>query len=245
MSRNDLDLTPTYPELGVLPATVDARSAVLDGEVVALDEKGAARFQLLQQGERRERIFVFDVLWLDGRDLRQLTYLERRKILVSFNRNQLWPRIDLQASYGLNGTAGNFGDLVDNATSGDSREWAIGVVVSIPLGNRVARANYHTSRLDSDQAVLNLKVLEQNIVVQVRNAVRLVQSNLKRVDASRVASRLADESLKAEQEKLKAGTSTSFLVLQAQAQLSAAQSAEVRARADYSKSLVDLARSSS
>src|SRR5213595_1083097 len=60
---------------------IKAKEVVLDGEIVALDEKGAPRFQLLQQGERRERVFVFDVLWLDGRDLRQLTYLERRKIL--------------------------------------------------------------------------------------------------------------------------------------------------------------------
>src|SRR5262249_50698243 len=43
--------------------------------------QGAPRFQLLQQGQRRERMIVFDVLWLDGRDLRNLAYLERRKIL--------------------------------------------------------------------------------------------------------------------------------------------------------------------
>ena len=168
--------------------------------------------------------------------------VERRDILVKFNRNQLWPQIDLQGSYGLNTRARSFGDFVDNAARGDSPQWSIGVVMTVPLGNRVARANYHASRLDAEQALLMLKVLEQNIVVQVRNAVRQVETNLKRADASRVASRLAEESLKAEQEKLRAGTSTSFLVLQAQAQLSAAQSAEIRARADYSKSLIDLAR---
>ena len=168
--------------------------------------------------------------------------VERSDILVKFNHNQLWPQIDLQGSYGLNAIGRNFGDLIDNAASGDGEQWSIGVVLTVPLGNRVARANYRTARLQAEQALLSLKVLEQNIVVQVRNAVRQVDTNLKRSDASRVASRLAEESLNAEQEKLKAGTSTSFLVLQAQAQLSAAQSAEIRARADYSKSLVDLAR---
>jgi outer membrane protein TolC len=69
-----------------------------------------------------------------------------------------------------------------------------------------------------------------------------VQTNYKRVEATRVASRLAEESFKAEEAKLRAGASTSFLVLQAQSQLAAARSAEIRARADYSESLVELAR---
>jgi bifunctional non-homologous end joining protein LigD len=49
--------------------------------VVVLDEHGAPRFQLLQQGGRREILIVFDILWLDGHDLRRLTYDERRAIL--------------------------------------------------------------------------------------------------------------------------------------------------------------------
>jgi len=54
---------------------------------------------------------------------------------------------------------------------------------------------------------------------------------------------LAEESLKAEETKQRAGTSTSFLVLQAQSQLATARSAEIRARTDYDESLVALARS--
>jgi bifunctional non-homologous end joining protein LigD len=80
-SRNELDLIPRFPSVAAALQKIKAKEVVLDGEIVALDEQGAPRFQLLQQGERRERVFVFDVLWLDGRDLRQLTYLERRKIL--------------------------------------------------------------------------------------------------------------------------------------------------------------------
>src|SRR5205814_3239557 len=80
-SRNELDLAPRFPAIAAAMANVKAKEVVLDGEIVALDEKGAPRFQLLQQGERRERIFIFDVLWLDGRDLRNETYLERRAIL--------------------------------------------------------------------------------------------------------------------------------------------------------------------
>jgi len=89
---------------------------------------------------------------------------------------------------------------------------------------------------------VTLKRLEQDIIVEVENAVGQVRTNLKRLDATRAATRLAEESLKAEEAKLREGISTSFLVLQARTELAAVRSAEIRARADYNKSLVDLAR---
>ena len=80
-SRNELDLVPRFPLIAAALQKMKLKDVVLDGEVVALDASGAPRFQLQQQGERRERMFVFDILWLDGRDLRKLSYIERRKIL--------------------------------------------------------------------------------------------------------------------------------------------------------------------
>jgi len=76
----------------------------------------------------------------------------------------------------------------------------------------------------------------------VDNAVGHVQTNLKSVEAARAATRLADESYKAEKTKLLAGTSTTFLVLQAESQLADARSAQIRAEANYSESLVALAQ---
>jgi bifunctional non-homologous end joining protein LigD len=95
VSRNDLDLTPTYPELAVLARAVDAESAVLDGEIVALDETGRPDFSQLQQRfgltrpgdvERvRRRVpvkfFLFDVLEVDGRSRIRMPYAERRTLL--------------------------------------------------------------------------------------------------------------------------------------------------------------------
>lgn len=168
--------------------------------------------------------------------------LERRRMWSAFNRNQLLPQVDLEGSYGFNARAGNFGNFADNVASGDNPVWSVGVVVTIPLGNRAARANYNAARLEVEQAEIELKKMEQDIMVEVGIAVGRVRSNLKRVEATRVASRLAVESLKAEESKLAAGRSTSFQVLQAQAQLASAQSAEIRARADYAQSVVTLGR---
>jgi len=167
--------------------------------------------------------------------------LEKQNILVQFNRNQLWPEIDLQGSYGLNGRSRDgFDNLVDNTAGGDHPVWTVGMAVTMPIGDRQARASYHTARLQAEQQLLSLKELEQDIIVQVDDAVGHVETNLKSVEAASAARRLAQESLDAEKEKLLAGTSTTFLVLQAQSQLAAARSAEIRARADYSESLVAL-----
>ena len=169
--------------------------------------------------------------------------IARRNIQVRYQRNQLWPAVDLEASGGLNGRSGTgFGSLTGDELHGRHPAVGVGVVVRVPLGNGQARASYQTAKLNAAAALLQLKQLEQDIVIEVDNAVGRVATNWKRLDATRAASRLAEESLKAEESKLKAGTSTSFLVLQAQSQLAAARSAEIRARADYDQSLIDLAR---
>src|SRR5258707_15045228 len=48
VSRNQIEMTPQYPELAPVAAQIDAREAILDGEIVALDKDGRPRFQLLQ-----------------------------------------------------------------------------------------------------------------------------------------------------------------------------------------------------
>jgi bifunctional non-homologous end joining protein LigD len=81
LSRNELDLAPRFPRIYEALQKIKAREIVVDGEVVVLDEKGAPRFQLLQQGSGKERLILFDILWLDGEDLRRRPYEERRKLL--------------------------------------------------------------------------------------------------------------------------------------------------------------------
>jgi len=83
LSRNELDLAPRFPNIyaTLLKLATKARDVVVDGEVVVLDEKGAPRFQLLQQASGKERLILFDILWLNGEDLRRRPYEERRRLL--------------------------------------------------------------------------------------------------------------------------------------------------------------------
>jgi bifunctional non-homologous end joining protein LigD len=97
VSRNQNELTERFSELKDLPKFVRAKSAILDGEVVALDEQGRASFSLMQQrtgfraGGRRGvakadvpvLYYVFDLLYLDGYDLRKLPLEARKKKLAA------------------------------------------------------------------------------------------------------------------------------------------------------------------
>jgi outer membrane protein TolC len=171
-----------------------------------------------------------------------LQTVERQNIQVKFNHNQLWPEIDLSGSYGWNGGANNFGDLVSSEATRNYSVWSAGVSVTFPLGNRAARGTYNQSRLQADQLLLQLKQLEQQTIVNVDNAVGHVRTNYESVQAARAATRLAYESYEAEKTKLQAGTSTPVLVLQQESALADARSAQIRAEASYSESLVALAQ---
>ena len=80
-SSNKLDATARWPELAGLADGVNAHDAILDGEVVALDDAGKPSFSRLQQGEGPATYFVFDVLQVDGRDITALAYDDRRALL--------------------------------------------------------------------------------------------------------------------------------------------------------------------
>lgn len=84
-SRNDIDLAGRFPRSAAALAKIKEDDIVLDGEIVALDDQGTPRFQLLQQSAR-EVVFLFDILWRNGKDLRRLPYEERRKILAQVLR---------------------------------------------------------------------------------------------------------------------------------------------------------------
>ncbi len=83
-SRNGNDLSERFPSVAQALRQLRVPEAVLDGEIVAMDPKGRSSFQLLQNQSGGELRFVaFDLLWLDGHDLRSRPLEERRELLES------------------------------------------------------------------------------------------------------------------------------------------------------------------
>lgn len=95
ISRNGHDLGPRFPVLAELPAHVEAKTAVLDGELVALDDQGVSRFQLLQPTWRRRAAdaepvdprrlvyYAFDILYYNGQSLVDSRLIDRKELLRS------------------------------------------------------------------------------------------------------------------------------------------------------------------
>ena len=162
------------------------------------------------------------------------------RITVKQKRNQLLPKLDVEAGIRYNGMDSNFGTAIDSTFSQQFQDEFFGFALEVPLGNREARNNYSNAKLEARQSVLNRNKIEQEIVVEVRTAVREIKKNAESIKATEKARELAQKRLEAEEIKFKVGRSTSLEVLRAQDNLTIAEGKAVKALIDYQKSLGDL-----
>src|SRR6185295_5147342 len=117
--------------------------------------------------------------------------------------------------------------------------WAVGISVSYPIGGSVDDANFARARIEAAQAEQRVKSAEARAIQQVRDAAWKVEMNAKRIDTTRAARELAEQRLDAEQKRFEVGISTSFLVIQAQRDLSQAKTNELSSVLAYDLALVD------
>jgi outer membrane protein TolC len=192
------------------------------------------------------QILSLQASWLNGMtlrpDLEQARLdLDRQGINLKYSHNQLFPQLDLIGTFGRAGNASQYSGVFSGISEASGPFYSLGAEFRIPLGNQAARSSYKVAKALKAQLVLRLKKLEQDIMLAIDDAVKLAQTNLQRVDATKEARSYAEAALDAEQKKLENGKSTSFVVLQLQRDLTAARSAEIQALADYNKALAQLA----
>ncbi|MCP2520598.1 TolC family protein [Candidatus Aminicenantes bacterium AC-708-M15] len=189
--------------------------------------------------------------------------IESRDIDFKYAKNQLLPSLNLVASFWSPGLSGDrliylnnnpfTGVIVDKIKGGRNeavneafklkyKNWSVRLDLNIPLSNLISRANFVKAKIALEQAQLQLKNLEQSIYLEVRNALREVETNRKKVEAYRKSRELAEKKLEAEEKKLSVGLSTNFQVLQYQRDLANQLSLELRAIIDYNLSLAKLQR---
>lgn len=163
-------------------------------------------------------------------------------INTKFAKNQLLPTLSFQGTMGLAGLGSDYGNSVNKNFSGDFYNYGAGLVLSYPLGNRSAWSTYSRRQIEGKNAEASLASVRQQIIIGVKEAVRRVQTDFKRIETTRSARIMAEKQLQAEQERLKVGLSTTRFVLDFQRDLATAQGNELRAIVDYNKSLSNLAR---
>ncbi len=182
--------------------------------------------------------------------------LDTRNFNVRYTRNQMQPRVDLVGSYTVNGLGGHrifregfggeitseipggYNDALSQLFDNEFRDWSLGLNLSYPLGNSTADAAHAQAQVDYRRQRAIVENQELLIAQQVRVTARLIQSNRKRIEATRAARELSQERLEAEERKFEVGMSTSFLIVQAQRDLATAAGNELQAVIDYNKSIV-------
>jgi outer membrane protein TolC len=187
--------------------------------------------------------------------------LESTNIAVRYYNNQSLPEVNASVNYGAQAIGGvglirgpstgltpgevigtverSYWSTLGTVFGGDFPGWTFGVDMTYPIGKSSNAAALARAHLQETQQQRSIASLELSVTTQVRDAARTVQTNAKRVDATKSARVLAERRLEAEEKKYQAGMSQNFFVLQAQRDLNVARNNELQALVEYAKSVVN------
>ena len=187
--------------------------------------------------------------------------VEINDVNIRYFRNQSLPDVTASLNYNARAIGGTqvqrglvnglpIGDIVSSETrgyfntlgtafSGDFPGWNVQLNMSYPIGRSTSEAQLARARVAQTQAERQISSLELAVTTQVRDAARNVQTNARRVDATRASRTLAERRLEAEEKRYQAGLTQNFFVLQAQRDLSVARNNELLALVQYAQSVVN------
>jgi outer membrane protein TolC len=166
--------------------------------------------------------------------------LEKAGIQLKYDRNQLFPELDVFGTFGYNGTGKEFSGALYDIQKRDRPYYIFGGSISIPLARTTARNNYRADKATLEQTILKVKQKERDIMLAIDNDIRQAQSNYEQMLARREAVAFAQKDLDAEKKKLESGKSTPYTVLQKQRDLTKARGDEIQAQASYNESVSQL-----
>jgi len=169
-------------------------------------------------------------------------------------RNAMLPSLSMYGFYagtGFGGTTSGsnssgvpsgFGGTVENALNYSSPEYQVGLQLSIPLRNRIARADQYRTELEYRQSQVYLEERKKQIRIEVRNGQYALEQGASRVDAARHARDLAEKTLDIMQKEQKLGAGSNQQTLSAEHDLALAESALVTAETAYEKARIEVRR---
>lgn len=160
----------------------------------------------------------------------------------AFATNQLLPRVDFVGSYGYSGSDPSFSRARQQVRNEDARAYSAGVVVRLPLTFTEGRGRARAAKLSLRQSEADLVRLEQDIAIAVTAAAGQISTTKQRVAATQRALELAQQALTNEEKRFTAGTSSTFLVSNAQLELTSAQNSSARALADQRRAIANYHR---
>lgn len=173
--------------------------------------------------------------------LRAQSVVDQEGIKVRYARNQVYPQVDLQASYGLTGLEGSFGNSFNNTFNEGGPALTVGVVVSIPLGSVKEKASLQAAKYREEQSSLSLHKISSDMVLDIETALSIYRTTKEQVSAASETSRTARLTAEAQGKLLEEGRATTFDVVRLQNDYADARTRELAALANHRKAILRLA----
>jgi outer membrane protein TolC len=174
--------------------------------------------------------------------LSSVAAIDQYKLDLVVAKDAARPDLSVGAALGLNGTRGSGSDAFSDALSRQNHSWQVDFSFSYPLGQVSDRARYRQTLATLNREEVHLHQIEQNIEVNVRTAVRSVETNVESVKIAALSSELSQRQYELEKARFDAGLSTTYRVLQAQTDLDTARVNELQARVTLNTAIAALHR---
>jgi outer membrane protein TolC len=241
LMKNALTKSLDDPTLGEMPVVPTDRMQITNTEANASEPI----LDLIAQGLRnRPELLETDV------------DLANRQLSRQAARNALLPSLSLVGYYGGSGLAGlvpsdvtvkstvptDLPGALQNAFNDSSPDYYVGLNLSIPFRNRVAKADQYRSELEYRQASLRKEQLRKQIRIEVRNAQYALEQSRARVESARKARDLAERTFEITKKEQELGSGSSYQTMTAQRDLSMSELDLVTAMTTYQKAKVELDR---
>jgi outer membrane protein len=180
--------------------------------------------------------------------------------------NQLLPRLNFGGGVGVNGLAGTdarvpnsfaptpgtipvnpaitggYGHALGLLPDGRFYSWSAGATLEVPIDNAQAKADYSRANIDFEQSSLSLRQLQETVTLEIKQAVSNLETDLKSIDATRIARSLAEENLRNQKARYDVGLATTKDLLDYQDQLTQARFREIDALTRYNTDLAEMRR---
>ncbi len=260
LAKTILSETRTRVDSGVLPAleVLNAEFGVVRREKELIDAQKAVGDQLdvlrlLLQLDAGVDITTTDTPSHEAQDileedaisraltrpdiLEQKQNLELAEFQTRVSKNRLEPDLSLTTSAGLNSIDRDRDHYSVGTGSLDNFGWSVGLVFSYPLGNKAAENDYIKTRLKTEQALLKIKSLEENIANEVRAALRGIRSGFKQIEVTDRGVEFAGQRLHSFIRKNEVGLATTKEVLDVETDLATAKNNQIAALVAYADAL--------
>ncbi len=174
--------------------------------------------------------------------LASVATIEQLKLDLVVAKDATKPDLSVGAALGLNGQNGTGSDAFNDAFNRQNHSWQVDFSFTYPWGQKSNNARYRQSLSTLSREQARLRQLEQSIEVQVRSAVRSVETNLESVRIATLSAELSQRQYELEKARFDAGLSTSYRVLQAQTDLDTARVSELQAKVTLNTAISALHR---